>query len=104
MYTAADREYLQSLARREQDAAKKVLEQQIEAAQPDAPAANARAMVLAGYPAETIPVVAREEDADLLVVGTHARKGFQHLVLGSVAERVVRTATCAVLTVRVGSA
>jgi universal stress protein A len=34
------------------------------------------------------------------VMGTHGRSGFAHLVLGSVAERIVRTAPCAVLTVR----
>ncbi len=42
-----------------------------------------------------------EEGAfDLLVVGTHGRKGIQHLMLGSVAERVVREAVCPVLVVR----
>jgi nucleotide-binding universal stress UspA family protein len=38
--------------------------------------------------------------ADLLVVGTHGRKGVSHLLLGSVAERLVRTAHCPVLVVR----
>ena len=38
--------------------------------------------------------------ADLIVMGTHGRTGIQHLLLGSVAERIVRTATCPVLTVR----
>ncbi len=37
--------------------------------------------------------------ADLIVVGTHGRRGIQHLVLGSVAERVARAATCPVLLV-----
>ena len=37
---------------------------------------------------------------DLIVIGTHGRSGFAHLILGSVAEQVVRTATCPVLTVR----
>jgi nucleotide-binding universal stress UspA family protein len=43
---------------------------------------------------------AREGSFDLLVVGTHGRKGIQHLMLGSVAERVVREADCPVLVVR----
>jgi nucleotide-binding universal stress UspA family protein len=43
---------------------------------------------------------AREEKADLIVLGTHGRKGLQHLLLGSVAERVVRFADCPVLAVR----
>lgn len=37
---------------------------------------------------------------DLIVMGTHGRGALEHLVLGSVAERVVRKAPCAVLTVR----
>jgi hypothetical protein len=39
-----------------------------------------------------------EVDADLIVLKTHGRHGFAHLVLGSVAEEVVRSAPCAVLT------
>ncbi len=38
--------------------------------------------------------------ADLIVIATHGRTGFRHLLLGSVAERVARTAACPVLTVR----
>ncbi len=37
---------------------------------------------------------------DLIVMGTHGRTGVAHLLLGSVAERLVRTAPCPVLTVR----
>lgn len=38
--------------------------------------------------------------ADLIVIGTHGRTGMKHLLIGSVAERVVRTAPCPVLTIR----
>ena len=48
-----------------------------------------------------ITETARRHEADLIVVSTHGRTGVLHLLLGSVAERVVRTATCPVLTVRV---
>jgi nucleotide-binding universal stress UspA family protein len=41
----------------------------------------------------------REIGADLIVVGTHGRTGLAHAMLGSVAERVVRRASCPVLTV-----
>jgi nucleotide-binding universal stress UspA family protein len=41
-------------------------------------------------------------EPELLVVGTHRRTGLARLALGSVAERVVATATCSVLVVRVG--
>lgn len=43
---------------------------------------------------------ARQHDVDLIVMGTHGRGALEHLLLGSVAERVVRKAPCAVLTVR----
>jgi len=43
---------------------------------------------------------AEDEGVDLIVLGTHGRSGMEHLLLGSVTERVVRTASCPVLTVR----
>jgi len=43
---------------------------------------------------------ARDAGVDLIVMGTHGRGGVAHLLMGSVAERVVRTAPCPVLTVR----
>ena len=43
---------------------------------------------------------AQKWNADLLVVGTHGRKGFEHLLMGSVAEGVVRTASMPVLLIR----
>ncbi len=49
--------------------------------------------------AEAIVAYARTHKIDLIVVGTHGRGALGHLFLGSVAERVVRTATCPVLTV-----
>ena len=51
-------------------------------------------------PADEIVGYARDEGIDLIVMGTHGRKAVAHLLLGSVAERVVRTAPCPVLTVR----
>lgn len=56
--------------------------------------------VLAGRPARVIAEAARARGTDLIVMGTHGRSGFAHMVLGSVAERMVRVAPCAVLTVR----
>ena len=50
-------------------------------------------------PAVPIVEVAAQIGADLIVLGTHGRSGFQRLLLGSVTERVVRTARCPVLTV-----
>ncbi|MFW6050154.1 MAG: universal stress protein [Myxococcota bacterium] len=53
-----------------------------------------------GTPHEEIVRRAREDGAEMIVVGTHGRSGLEHLLLGSVAERVVRTAPIPVLTVR----
>ena len=49
----------------------------------------------------TILAVAEQGEFDLIVMGTHGRTGFSHVVLGSVAEKIVRLAKCPVLTVRV---
>ncbi len=51
-------------------------------------------------PAQAIVKYARTEVIDLIVVGTHGRRGLSHVILGSVSESVVRTAPCPVLTVR----
>ena len=56
--------------------------------------------VLFGPPAKAIVEHAADNGFDLIVMGTHGRGGVAHLLLGSVAERVVRTARCPVLTVR----
>lgn len=62
---------------------------------------NAEPVLLtSSTPALSIVSYAKESAADLLVMGTHGRGGLAHALLGSVAERVVRTAPCPVLTVR----
>jgi universal stress protein A len=56
--------------------------------------------VLVGDAAESIVQYANDHAADLIVMGTHGRKGIAHFFLGSVAERVIREAPCPVFTVR----
>jgi universal stress protein A len=56
--------------------------------------------VLSGKPATAIVEAARARKASVIVMGTHGFGGLNHLLLGSVAERVVRLAPCPVLTVR----
>ena len=51
-----------------------------------------------GAVADVITEIARNHAIDLIVMGTHGRRGIAHLVMGSIAERVVREAPCAVLT------
>jgi nucleotide-binding universal stress UspA family protein len=53
-----------------------------------------------GVPHEVIVETAKARKADLVVMGTHGRSGLSHLLMGSVAEKVVRSASCPVLTVR----
>lgn len=69
---------------------------------PLAPAARKRMTehLRAGDPVDTIIEVAVKSSADLIVMGTHGRSGLSHLVMGSVAESVIRRAPCPVLTVR----
>ena len=56
--------------------------------------------VVAGIPYRKIVEVAEEEKSDLIVMTTHGRTGFSHLVMGSVTEKIVRMAPCPVLTIR----
>jgi nucleotide-binding universal stress UspA family protein len=56
--------------------------------------------VQAGSPSAEIVKAAREWPADLIVIGSHGRSGFQRALLGSVAEEVMRHASCPVLVVR----
>ena len=59
-------------------------------------------MVREGYAATAIVDEATKIDADLIVIGTHGLSGLKHMLLGSVAERVVQKAPCPVLTVKGG--
>jgi nucleotide-binding universal stress UspA family protein len=59
-----------------------------------------RTVVRRGSPSAEIVEVASEEHADLVIIGTHGRGGVSRVLLGSVADRVIRTAPCPVLTVR----
>lgn len=53
-----------------------------------------------GPPVDEIAKYAKEHNIDLIVQGTHGRRGVKHMLLGSVAENIVRYAPCPVLTVR----
>ena len=59
-----------------------------------------QAVIAVGRPADAIVRLARERNADLIVMATHGRTGLEHVVMGSVAEKVVRLAPCPVLTVK----
>jgi nucleotide-binding universal stress UspA family protein len=69
---------------------------------PDAATAGVEVvrLVAVGTPYRKIIEVAESEQVDLIVMATAGRTGFSHLVMGSIAERIVRTAACPVLTIR----
>jgi nucleotide-binding universal stress UspA family protein len=57
-------------------------------------------VLTASSPAQAIVEYAKDHEIDMIVIGTHGRGALAHLVMGNVAERVVRLAPCPVLTVR----
>ena len=57
-------------------------------------------IIVKGVPFQEILETAKTQQVDLIVMGTQGRTGYQHLLLGSVAEKVVRLAPCPVLVVR----
>ena len=61
---------------------------------------RARGLLRSGAPFVEIVTAAQKENAGLIVMGTHGRSALAHILMGSVAERVVRKAPCPVLTVR----
>jgi len=77
------------------------LAQQKQAAEA-AGALRVETQLLHGFAGGEILAFAEQGGFDLIVMGTHGRRGLSHAFLGSVAERVVRSAPCPVLTVRAG--
>jgi nucleotide-binding universal stress UspA family protein len=61
---------------------------------------NYLACIVNGIPYEEIIRKAKENDASLIVLGTHGRTGLDHIIFGSTAERVVRSSPCPVLSIR----
>jgi nucleotide-binding universal stress UspA family protein len=66
----------------------------------EAQGVGTRRFLEVGIPHEAIAELARKEGADLIVMTTHGRKGLTHLLLGSVTEKLIRTAPCPILVVR----
>jgi nucleotide-binding universal stress UspA family protein len=66
--------------------------------------ALARTLLATGDASEAILAAAREIGADLIIIGTHGRTGVRRMLLGSVAETVLRAAPCPVLAIRAPSA
>ena len=60
---------------------------------------NITNVIKEGLPAKVILEVAKEEDVDLIVMGSSGKSGFDRFIMGSVADKVVNSAKCAVLVV-----
>jgi nucleotide-binding universal stress UspA family protein len=73
---------------------------QLEQIRPANPAISVNHIFLEGDPATEIVRYTQDAGIDLVVMGTHGRTGIERLVLGSVAERVLRDAPCSVLVVK----
>jgi nucleotide-binding universal stress UspA family protein len=100
-FSASELELLTGIARRGEAAALRVLQDELKEHNGDGrDAVPAEVVVRQGIPVDVVTRVARELQVDLVVVGTHARKGVQHALLGSVAERLIRTCPCPVLVAR----
>jgi nucleotide-binding universal stress UspA family protein len=67
---------------------------------PELPLDKVAVYVTVGIPSERIVSLATALDADLIVLGTHGRRGVERMLLGSVAEEVVRRAPCGVFVIR----
>jgi nucleotide-binding universal stress UspA family protein len=76
------------------------LAEALEAVVPTHPAVPYEHRLLSGDPAREIVRLADEEGVDMIILGTHGRTGLKRLLMGSVAEAVVRRAMCPVLTIK----
>jgi nucleotide-binding universal stress UspA family protein len=74
--------------------------EQLEQIRPADAAIRVQHLLLDGDPAREIVRHAREGGIDLIVMGTHGRRGLERLLMGSVAEKVIRAAPCSVLVVK----
>jgi nucleotide-binding universal stress UspA family protein len=74
--------------------------EQLEQIRPTDPRIGVRHVFLEGDPAAEIVRYGRDAGMDLIVMGTHGRTGLERLLMGSVAEKVLRDASCSVLVVK----
>ena len=84
----------------DEEAARRYWRNQLEQIRPVDPRIPVRHVLLEGDPAAEIVRYGRDAGADLIVMGTHGRTGVERLLMGSVAEKVLRDAACSVLVVK----
>lgn len=79
-------------------------ERRLRAIKPGSKGVQFEHRLVRGEPAREILRLAKDENADLIVMGTHGRTGMLRALMGSVAEQVVRNAACPVLTLKIPKA
>jgi nucleotide-binding universal stress UspA family protein len=84
----------------DEEAVRRGLEEQLRNVRPADPGIPVEHQMLLGNPVAEILRLAGERSCDLIVMGTHGRRGLGRLLMGSVAEQVVRQAPCLVLTLK----
>jgi nucleotide-binding universal stress UspA family protein len=84
----------------DEDADRAYWRSQLEQIRPTDPGIAVRHVFLEGDPAAEIVRYGRDANMDLIVMGTHGRTGLERLLMGSVAEKVLRDASCSVLVVK----
>jgi len=89
-----------TLSRGDVDADRRHWREQLEQIRPTDPGIPVRHVFLEGDAAAEIVRYGRDAGIDLIVMGTHGRTGLERLLLGSVAEKVLRDASCSVLVVK----
>src|SRR3989338_8526275 len=82
------------------DVIRRIKEELVRKAADEVKGVDIESIVVVGVPVKDILSVAKEKKVDLIVMGTHGRTSVPHVVIGSVAENVVRKAPCPVLAVR----
>jgi nucleotide-binding universal stress UspA family protein len=76
------------------------LRRELERVAPPEPGLDVRYLLREGDPAAVIEQVVRQQGCDLVVLGTHGRTGLDHLLMGSIAERIIRRCPCPALVVK----
>ena len=84
----------------DEDADRGYWREQLEQIYPVNPQISVRHIFLQGDPATEIVRLSRDNGIDLIVIGTHGRTGMERLLMGSVAEKVLRDSACSVLVVK----
>lgn len=90
----------EALTQRVYEEARAEARRKLEAFRPTEAALDFEMRVVEGHPASAIVEVARETEAELIVLGTHGRTGLSRVIMGSVAEEVLRKAHCPVVVVK----